>query len=351
MSAGETLHFVLPGDPATLTGGYIYDRNILSGLRAHDWQVHLHTLDSSFPFPTGAAIDAAEETLAKLAADALVVIDGLALGAMPEVVAKHQERLRLIGLVHHPLADETGLGTRQRRELAKSEMRALFSVRRVIVTSAWTREQLIDDGLPAGRIGVVEPGTEPAAIANGSGGAELTLLCVATVTPRKGHAVLFDALARLRSRRWRLDCVGSLKRDAAAVEALRAQIERTGLVDRVRLLGELTEEALNDCYSSADLFVLASYLEGYGMAHTEALARGLPIVATAAGAVPHTVPSTAGLLVPPGDAEALADALICVLDDQALRDTLARGARAARERLPTWQKACGRFDAELRAVR
>ncbi len=351
MSAGETLHFVLPGDPATLTGGYIYDRKILSGLSALGWDVRLHVIDSSFPFPTEAAIRNAEECLAGIATDGLVVIDGLALGAMPEIVARHSERLALVGLVHHPLADETALDATQRRQLADSETRALRSVRRLIVTSSWTERRLTEQGVCAERIGVAQPGTEPASIAHGSGSSAPKLLCVATLTPRKGHAILFDALTSLLDRPWRLDCVGSLDRDVATVEALRAQIERTGLEDRIHLLGELTDDALDACYASADLFVLASYLEGFGMAHAEALARGLPIVATAAGAVPHTVPSTAALLVAPGDAEALANALARVLDDAALRDTLALGARAARAQLPTWTDACARFDAELRAIR
>jgi len=350
LSASKTLHFVLPGNPETLTGGYIYDRHILRGLTALGWDVRLHVLDSSFPFPTDDAIRLAEECLAAVETGGLVVIDGLALGAMPEVVARHSERLRLVGLVHHPLSDETGLDAAQRHKLADSEMRALRSVHRLIVTSPWTRQRLTDGGISIEHIGVAVPGTEPASIARGSGSAAPKLLCVATLTPRKGHAVLFDSLTRLLDRPWTLDCVGSLERDAATAEALRAQIERTGLADRVRLLGEMTADALDACYASADVFVLASYLEGYGMAHAEALAHGLPIVATAAGAVAHTVPSTAALLVSPGDAAALARALTRVLDDPELRESLARGARAAREQLPTWAQACCRFDAQLRAI-
>jgi glycosyltransferase involved in cell wall biosynthesis len=351
LSARKTLHFVLPGNPETLTGGYIYDRSILRGLTALGWDVRLHVLDSSFPFPTDDAVRLAAECLVEIETRGLVVIDGLALGAMPEVVARHSERLRLVGLVHHPLSDETGLDASQRRKLADSEKRALRSVRRIIVTSPWTMQTLTGRGISNTRIGVVIPGTAPASIARGSGSSATKLLCVATLTPRKGHAVLFDALSRLRDRPWKLDCVGSLARDAATAEALQGQIERTGLADRVRLLGEVTVEALDACYASADIFVLASYLEGYGMAHAEALARGLPIVATAAGAVPHTIPSTAALLVEPGDTNALARALARVLDDAELRETLARGARAARERLPTWVETCSRFDTELRAIR
>ncbi len=351
MSANETLHFVLPGNPETLTGGYIYDGYVRTGLKGLGWDVRLHVLDSSFPFPTDDAMRFAEDCLSGIETRGLVVIDGLALGAMPELVARHSERLDLVGLVHHPLSDETALDASQRRKLADSEMRALRSVRRVVVTSPWTKHRLTDDGISAERIGVVIPGTEPAPLARGSGSSAPKLLCVATLTPRKGHAVLFEALTHLLDRPWTLDCVGSLHRDAATTEGLREQLERTELADRVRLLGEINTEALNECYSSADVFVLASHLEGYGMAHAEALARGLPIVATAAGAVPHTVPSTAALLVTPGNVDALANALARVLDDSDLRDTLARGAQAARERLPNWAETCSQFESQLRTIR
>jgi glycosyltransferase involved in cell wall biosynthesis len=108
---------------------------------------------------------------------------------------------------------------------------------------------------------------------------------------------------------------------------------------RVALRGELVGYALDAAYDRADVFVLASFLEGYGMAHAEALARGLPIVTTAAGAVTITVPSDAALLVPAGDRDALAGALARIVDDAALREGLKRGACRARERLPTWDDA------------
>ena len=347
MSVQPTLDFLLPGDPLTLTGGYIYDRHILEGLDALGWRTHLDALDASFPFPTAAALAAADATLAGIADGRLVVIDGLALGAMPELVARHAPRLKLVALIHHPLAGETGLSERDRASLAESEREALAHVSRVIVTSDWTKRRLLEEGVPAARIGVVVPGTEPAPLARGSGGGAVRLLCVATLTPRKGHAVLFDALARIRNRPWELDCVGSLERDTVTAEALRRQLERLGLSERVRLLGEVGPDDLEAHYAGADLFVVASYLEGYGMAHAEALARGLPLVTTTAGAIADTVPADAAVRVPPGDRGALARALAEVIDDAALRAALARGARHARERLPTWAEAGARFAAEL----
>lgn len=350
MSTRPTLDFLLPGDPQTLTGGYLYDRRILEGASALGWRTRLYALDGSFPFPTATALEHADATLAQIAPGGLVVIDGLALGAMPELIARHATRLTLVALIHHPLPDETGLSDADREALDRSERRALSQVARVIVTSPWTMRRLADDGVPAERIGVVMPGTDPAPLAHGSGGPGLKLLCVATLVPRKGHAVLLDALARIRHRPWQLDCVGSLERDAVTATALRRQIERLGLTKRVSLLGEVTQEVLESCYDGADLFVLASYLEGYGMAHAEALARGLPIVATSAGAIPQTVPAGAALFVPPGDRGELARALAEVMDDAAVRETLANGARSAREHLPTWTEACAQFDAELTRI-
>jgi glycosyltransferase involved in cell wall biosynthesis len=350
VSTRPALEFLLPGDPQTLTGGYIYDRRILEGLAALGWQVRLHALDASFPFPNAPALEHARAQLEQIATGAVVVIDGLALGAMPKLIAQHADRLRLVALIHHPLADETGLAPLDRERLRQSERDALALVHTAIVTSRWTLRQLADRGVPVERLRVVLPGTDPAPLAIGSGHFSLSLLCVATLTPRKGHRVLFEALGQLRDRSWNLRCVGSLRRDVATVGDLQRQIADLGLTERIHLLGEVTQQTLDECYASADLFVLASYLEGYGMAHAEALSRGLPLVTTSAGAVAETVPMNAGVLVPPGDSHALARALASVMDDAGLRSELARGARHARVTLPTWPESCSAFDAELRAL-
>jgi len=351
LRARPTLELLLPGDPETLTGGYIYDRRIVEQLAARGWTIHVRSLEPSFPAPDRAALVHAGGVLDAIESSQLVVIDGLALGAMPDLIAKHAARLKLVALIHHPLAAETGLTMQQQTRLRQSERDALEHVLHVIVTSRWTRRALIDTGIDEARITVVEPGTSPAPLARGSGSSCANLLCVATLTPRKGHAVLFDALARVSDRSWRLDCVGSAARDPATTAALERQLDALGLSGRVRLRGETTAESLETCYDRADLFVLASFVEGYGMAHAEALAHGLPIVTTTAGALAETIPPTAAIHVAPGDPAALADALAQVLDDATLRAALARGAAAARATLPTWDDAGARFDAALEALR
>ena len=350
MSAELALDFLLPGDPQTLTGGYIYDRRIMQGLAALGWRVTVHSLDSSFPSPSLFALEEARSTLEKIPIGGIVVIDGLALGGMPDLLADQAGRLRLVALIHHPLACEKGLAPERRRALEHSEERALAAVDKVIVTSGWTMKRLAGDGVAAERVHVVMPGTDPAPLAHGSGGSSLNLLCVATLTPRKGHAVLFDALSQLRDWSWHLYCVGSLQRDITTATELRAQIERLGLAGRVTLTGEVTEDVLANHYASADLFVLASYLEGYGMALAEALSRGLPLVSTSAGAIPDTVTADSAILVPEGDSGALANALAKTMDDPRVLRGLASGARIARDNLPSWEQASEQFAGALRSL-
>lgn len=342
--------FLVPGDLGTRTGGYAYDRRIIDGLRAAHWQVEVQSLGPGYPAPGAAAEAMARRVVEGLADDTLVVVDGLAFGVLAELAAAHAQRLRWVALVHHPLSLETGLAPERQRALFDSERRALASARGVIVTSRATARALAAFDVDAARIAVVEPGTDPAALAQGSGPAGPVLLCVATVTPRKGHALLVEALAGLRDRPWTLHCAGSLTMDPACAAALAGAIDALGLKGRVLLHGERDEAGLRALYAAADVFVLPSFHEGYGMALAEALAHGLPVISTQAGAIPDTVPAAAGLLVPPGEVDALRAALQRVLGDAGLRARLCEGAREARRRLPTWADSAARFAAALTAA-
>ena len=356
------LDLLLPGDIDTPTGGYIYDRRMVDGLRALGWQVEVHALDDSFPLPTARALKQADAVLSTLPDRARVLIDGLALGAMPDQIARHRERLRLVALVHHPLALESGLDTEEAERLRVSETAALGHVRRVIATSTATARLLGEYGVDAAAVDVIEPGTDPAPLApgplhgagpgavKGAGSRPLRLLCVGSVTPRKGHLLLIEALSGLTQQDWTLICAGSLGRGPETTAALRRRIKAAGLATRVRLLGEVGQGTLSRLYADADLFVLPSLFEGYGMAYAEALAHGLPVLGTHAGAIPDTVPADAGVLVEPGSADALREALARLLTEPDLRRRLAAGARSARERLPDWTSSARRLAAVLAGV-
>ena len=345
-----SLVMIVPGDLDTRTGGYGYDRRVVDGLRASGWTVDVRALDESFPRPTQSARADAVRQLASLADDTTVVIDGLALGVLADEAEAERARLRIVALVHHPLALETGLAPSEVDAFMESERRALGTVRLVIVTSRATAAALTPYHVPVDRIVVVEPGTDPAPSARGSQGGPLQLLCVASLTPRKGHETLVDALGRLTDRSWHLTCAGALDRDPEAVDRLRTRILANALADRVTLAGEMDEPTLAREYDRADLFVLATYYEGYGMAVAEALARGVPVVSTPTGAIADLIAGGAGVLVSPGDADALAAALRRVMDDEGYRWRLAAGAQRARRRLPTWTVAAKNIAAALSAV-
>jgi glycosyltransferase involved in cell wall biosynthesis len=341
---------VVPGDLDSRTGGYIYDRHIADGLRAAGWAVDVKTLDDSFPRPTTAAVSHAAAVFDDLAAGTITLVDSLALGAIPEIIERHGSRLRLVALVHLPLAADLGIEPERAARFADAERRALRAVSLVIVTGRATLSLIAHHDLPPSRVVVIEPGTNPAPLARGSHGSPLQLLCVATLNHGKGHEILITALAALRSRNWRLTCAGSLTRHPPTVERVRAIIEECRLRDHVLLAGDLDAETLETYYDQSDLFVLATLRETYGMAVAEALAHGLPVVSTKTGAIADLVGSDAGLLVPPGSISALTDALARLMNDSDLRGRLAAGARRVRLSLSGWNVTIDKMAAALGSI-
>ena len=329
--------FAVPGDLATPTGGYAYDRRMIAELQALGWDVRVLDLGDGFPRPNKGVLSAAATRLRALPRGEPIVVDGLAFGGMPQAAAELKATHRLVALVHHPLALEAGLAPADAARLREDETAALRCVDNVIVTSTATARLLSADyAVDPEKISVVLPGSEQRPLACGSSDGALSLLSVGAVVPRKGYDVLVAALARVADLPWRLSIVGDRARDPAAAAQLDAGIRRQGLASRIELLGAVTEERLAALYQAADLFVLASRFEGYGMAYAEALAYGLPIVGTNAGAIADTVPSGAGVLVPPDDVEALAHALRRLIAEAGERRRCAAAARAAAARLPSW---------------
>ena len=331
----RALTFVLPGDIRTLTGGYIYDRHLVEGLRRAGRRVEVLSLADSFPTPTGAQMDAAMAALAALPHTGTAMIDGLALGAL-DPVRLARLRLPVVGMIHHPLAQESALPADLRQHLFETERANLRLVRHVVVPSPHTRQMLIDryDVAPD-RITVARPGTRARATAPARPDTPPLILSVGILHPRKGHDLLIAALSRLRDLDWRAVIVGA-DWDGAHARMLRDQIAGGWLADRARLAGRLDDAELDDLYARASVFALATRYEGYGIVFDEALSHGLPIVSTRAGAVPDTVPPDAGLLVAPENIEALAGALRHLLTDEAARGRMADASWAAGRALPGW---------------
>ncbi|MFI9155826.1 glycosyltransferase family 4 protein [Streptomyces sp. NPDC053367] len=340
----RTVHFVMPGgvaDPAAPSGGNAYDRRISLDLPGFGWEVRRHLVPGTWPRPGSAHRAELARLLRRLPEGAVVLLDGLVACGVPAIVVPHARRLRLAVLVHLPLGDETGLPPEVAAELDAREREVLRAAGAVIATSDWAVGRLVaHHGLAADRVHAATPGADIAPLAHGTDGVS-RLLCVAAVTPRKGQHRLVEALAAARDLPWTCTCVGALTHDPSYVSRLRALIDRHGLTDRVHLAGPQAGAALDASYAAADLMVLTSYAETYGMAVTEALARGVPVLATGVGGVPEAVGrapdgSVPGTLVPPEDPAALAAGLRGWLTEPDVRRRLRSAARTRRTALDGW---------------
>jgi glycosyltransferase involved in cell wall biosynthesis len=340
----RAMHFVMPGgvnDTTMPSGGNVYDARVSLDLPGFGWQVHKHAVDGSWPRPEAAARDELARTLAELADGTVVLLDGIVACAVPEVIVPEAERLRLVVLVHLPLGDETGLTPEVAADLDARERHTLRAVPAVVATSEWAARRLVaHHGLAPDRVHVATPGADIAPLAPGTDGVS-RLLCVASVTPRKGQHRLIEALATVTDLPWTCALVGGLDHDPEYVDLLRAQIDQHGLGDRLELAGPRSGAALDASYASADLMVLTSYAETYGMAVTEALARGIPVLATDVGGLPEAVGrapdgGVPGLLVPPENPAALAAELRGWFGEADVRRRLKAAARARRASLGGW---------------
>ncbi|MFL5927684.1 MAG: glycosyltransferase family 4 protein [Gaiellaceae bacterium] len=322
-------------DPRRPSGGNTFDRRVCRGLAAAGWDVHVHAVPGSWPRPDAPSYEALAGAVRGIPDRAVVLVDGLVGSPAPEVLVPEAVRLRLVALVHMPLGHATDDRARE------GERAVLSAAAAVVTTSAWARRFIVDlYSLPDDRVRVAEPGADAAVLAPGTATAG-AMLSVAAVIPGKGHDVLLEALAMLNGLAWRCLCVGSLERDPAFVERLRRRLLDDGMDGRVRFAGPQTEAELARSYGAADVLVLASRAETYGMVVTEALARGLPVIAAGTGGVPEALGHGAdgtrpGLLVPPDDPVALRDALRAWLEDADLRGRLRRAARERRATLSRW---------------
>jgi glycosyltransferase involved in cell wall biosynthesis len=338
------VHVVVPDsidDPSRPSGGNVYDRRVCRGLAASGWSVVEHLVPGSWPRRDPAASAALACVVARLPDGAVVLLDGLLACTAPEVLVP-QTRLRLVVLVHMPLG-----ATAQEDEVpgtSDRERAVLSAAAAVVTTSTWTRRLLLETyALLPGKVHVAQPGVDPAGLAPGTeAGGEL--LCVAAVTPVKGHDVLLAALATVADLSWRCVCVGSQDRDPRFAGRIRREAGEGSVGDRVLFPGALTGAHLQAAYAAADLLVLATRAETYGMVVAESLARGLPVVATTVGGVPEALGHAAdgsrpGLLVPPDDPAAFGAALRGWLLDADLRRRLRRAARDRRRSLPGWSSS------------
>jgi len=343
--------FVIPGDINLPTGGYRYNREIISNLRQDGLDINLVSHDGAYPFPSDEDLARAVSSIDEMAKADIAVVDGLLGGAVPDFMKKLSERMPVVALIHHPLCLENGINEKAAKALEESEGKGLAFVNGIITTSPATAKSV--NALfswPIEKISTVLPGVDRGKRSIGSTDSTIRLLCIGSVIERKGHDYLIRALATLRHLNWRLDCIGSTEFDKKLFGKLQTKVMAENLEDRIVFHGSVSEEALEEAYLSADVFVLPSLFEGYGMVYAEAIVRGLPVIGTTAGAIPQTVPDTCGILVEPANATDLAKALEDMISNPQVREEYRRGAIRAEPDFPNWQDSARQFADYLRKL-
>jgi glycosyltransferase involved in cell wall biosynthesis len=342
-----SLTFAFPGDINTLTGGYLYDKRVMAELGALGWAVHPLSLDRRLPWVDDVLRQQTAELLAQVDAQDMLIIDGLALGALGRSAQLIRRQRPFTALVHHPLALESGIDGATAQRLHEAEMLALEQASQVIVTSAMTCSTLVEQFcVPAQKITVIMPGVEPVPAALTAGATlgcqqprdVIRLLSVGSLVHRKGFDLLINALGSLRHLPWRLNIVGDDQRSPDVTKEIERLIAAHELSDRIAILGAQPTEVLNKEYQQADVFVLASRYEGYGMAYAEALAWGLPVIGTEAGAARDTLDTPGAMMVGVEDTPALSAALDRLISQPALRQKMRTAALEHAKQLLSWQR-------------
>jgi glycosyltransferase involved in cell wall biosynthesis len=337
----------VPAPFTQVSGGYDYDRRMVAALRARGATVNVAELAGRFPLVDEMARDAACAAWDRLPDGARPLIDGLALpgfAGMEDALAARGAS----GLIHHPTALETGFSEADRAALRRMEQRLYSHLFRLIVTSDATADRLATEfGVDRSRIAVVVPGTDPAPRSAGSGGPGCAILSLGVLVPRKGYDVLLRSLGRLFDLEWHLTIAGSPQRDPVHAASLVALAEELGIAQRVRFAGEVTGEALEALWRGADLFALATWFEGYGMAIAEALKRGLPVAVCSGGAAAALVEAEAGVVCEPGDQVQLSKALRRLIFSASLRAEMSEVAWQIGQKLPDWSTQAALFAENL----
>ncbi|MBN1455823.1 MAG: glycosyltransferase family 4 protein [Methanomicrobia archaeon] len=353
---------IVLGNIDALTGGYLYMRKAVEYLRAHDTETEVLSIPA-LPFPY----------LLQLCSNIVlcfrfprrqydvVVEDEMAHPALFlfNHWLKFGTQTKIVVIVHM-LWWKAAKNSLKARYVKFIEMQLLKTADRIIANSHYTRAELEAVGIPGSIITVSHPGydlpfsntTWASAPRPARDRIALKLLTVANITPLKGLDMLIEALARLSDPALTLDIVGDEHRDLRYSQRLKASVARYGLETRVRFHGQQPPDKLARFYADADILVLPSHCEAFGIVVAEAMAFGLPIVATRCGGIPELVTDGEnGFLVPPNDVSSLAEAIQKLAADPARRARCGRSSDEKTRNLNTWDECGKQIFTVLTAIR
>ena len=342
------LHFLIPGDIETLAGSYIYDKRIIEGLKAKGHTVNLQRLADDFPFPSDESLVQCKKIVKSIPKSEPIIVDSLAFGVIPEILEDVAATNPIIALIHVPLSVDPIYSAYQRTLLTSNEQEAFKLASKFVVTSEYTLDVLLNLGIEMPQIKLVVPGIDDFPQKKNFPDKPFKLLSIANMCRSKDHSILVRALSALKDKDWLLDCYGNLDMDREYLSDLQAMIRKNHLQEKILIHGIVSGQELTNAFLNADLFVHPSDFEIYGMALSEALAHGIPVVASTGGGICKTVPSKMGQFFKPGDVYGLQSILEELFENQDVYKKLWTNAQFYKERAQTWAKSIDLFETALK---
>lgn len=354
------IHHFYSTDYEQKTGGWIYNRHLISWLDRHFGGVCEMTVPVCFPTPDAAVMREIAAMFDEIEPGAVMVMDHI-YGCMLLPVLEGRP-FRLVLVYHHSVVEERGAGvlpispqggrSKGARDTDQSsiEQSALRRADAVVVTSDESHAYIASRyGIAAEKIITAKPGNDPVPQSPAHDAGPWHLLSVGAVIPRKRYEFLVEALSKLERSDWSLTIAGNTERYPDYVIDLQNLVDARALSDHVTLLGELPAPALAALWGRTHLYVASSFYEGYGMAISEAICRGVPVISTPSGAVASWAGEAAVLVDADDPAEMTARITAIMADPVAYTQARERTVGFA-EALPSWEENMARVGEGVRRL-
>lgn len=345
-----TVHFFNPGDINLLIIPSIYNKHIILGLKEKGYDIKLHTLAHDFPFPSDDSIKECIKLVQSVPAGEPVIFDARALAAIPFVLKDVKQHNPLIAVVHIPLSVDPQYSAYQRTIITSLEKEAYSQITTFIATNPYAAEQIGFFIENPEKINVIVPGVDISEKKLVYPDVPVKFLSVANLSRNRDHSILVRAFAALKSRDWALHCYGNFSIDKEYLEELESLINRYGLKNKLFIHENIQGKELKDVFLKADLLIHPSDFEPYGLVPAQALAYGIPVVASTGGGLRNTIPANMGEFFKPGDVYGLQSIIEEFLDNPFLYKKLAARAATYRDNAQTWEKSTQMFEEVLKRL-
>ncbi|NBC83494.1 MAG: glycosyltransferase [Bacteroidetes bacterium] len=339
MMQGKPVYILQPNPKATLSGGYIYNQRIWKELKVLVEECYLVNWDDDFPFPSDRTIIECDKWLQNTHTGAVLIIDSLIPGTIPDLLKKYKHKYSYVALMHLPLSLNPDIDGQNKKNIAFYESVALQCTDHIVVTSERTYDYLMQSGVENKPVSIIPPGTDPVKINRQYPANPVNLLSVSHILPHKRQMDIIEALSALTNYPWTLTICGDTNIKPQYYEELLKLVSKHNLEKRIIFEGKVEHDELTTYYSRADLFIHASEYETYGMVVAEAISHKLPMITSDFGGLFGSGSPVAALIYEPGNIRQLQGCLKKLFDKPDAYKQLVDGYNENSFQLPDWRES------------